>query len=48
MVLNLESAIWAADVTSVHIERSFVIEAGGCRPLADQPRDEPLSISTGQ
>ena len=48
MVLNLESAIWAADVTSVHIERSFVIEAGGWRPLADQPRDEPLSISSGQ
>ena len=47
MVLNLESAIWAADVSSVHIERSFVIEAGGCRPLADQPRDEPLSISSG-
>jgi len=47
MVLNLESAVWAADVTSVHCERSFVIDDGGCRPLADQPRDEPLSISLG-
>ena len=48
MVLNLESAVWAADVSSVHCERSFVIAGGGCRPLADQPRDEPLSISSGQ
>lgn len=47
MVLNLESAVWAADVTSVHCERSFVICDGGCRPLAEQPRDEPLSISSG-
>ena len=47
MVLNLESAVWAADVSSVHCERSFVIAGGGCRPLADQPRDEPLSISSG-
>ncbi len=47
MVLNLESAVWAADVTSVHCERSFVITDDGCRPLADQPRDEPLSISSG-
>ena len=47
MVLNLESAVWAADVSSVHCEQSFVITDGGCRPLADQPRDEPLSISSG-
>lgn len=47
MVLNLESAVWATDVSSVHCERSFVITGGGCRPLADQPRDEPLSISSG-
>ncbi len=47
MVLNLESAVWAADVSSVHCERSFVITEGGCGPLADQPRDEPLSISSG-
>ena len=47
MVLNLESAVWADDVSSVHCERSFVITGGGCRPLADQPRDEPLSISSG-
>ena len=48
MVLNLESAVWADDVSSVHCERSFVITEGGCRPLADQPRAEPLSISSGQ
>ncbi len=48
MVLNLESAVWAEDASSVHCERSFVITDGGCRPLADQPRDEPLSISSGQ
>lgn len=48
MVLNLESAVWVGDVSSVHCERSFVITGGGCRPLADQPRDEPLSISSGQ
>lgn len=47
MILNLELAVWAPDVSSVHIERSFVIEPGGCRPLTDQPRDEPLSISSG-
>lgn len=47
MVLNLESAIWAVDVTSVHLEQSFVISPSGCRPLACQPRDEPLSISSG-
>ena len=47
MVLNLESAVWAAGVSSVHCERSFVIAGGGCRPLADQSRDEPLSISSG-
>ena len=48
MVLNLESAVWADDVSSVHCEQSFVICDGGCRPLADQPRDEPLSISSGR
>ena len=48
MVLNLESAVWADDVSSVHCEQSFVIEDDGCRPLADQPRDEPLSISSGR
>ena len=47
MVINLESAIWASGTSSVHIERSFVIEGSGCRPLSDQPRDEPISISSG-
>ena len=47
MVINLESAIWSSETNSVHIERSFVIENEGCRPLSDQPRDEPISISSG-
>lgn len=47
MVINLEAPVWAAGAASVHVERSFVIESGGCRPLTDQPRDEPLSISAG-
>lgn len=47
MVINLEAPLWAAGPESVHVERSFVIESGGCRPLTDQPRDEPLSISAG-
>lgn len=47
MVVNLEAPLWASGVASVHVERSFVIESGGCRPLIDQPRDEPLAISSG-
>lgn len=47
MVINLEAPLWAAGAAAVHVERSFVIESGGCRPLTDQPRDEPLSISAG-
>ena len=47
MVINLEAPLWAAGAASVHVERSFVIESGGCRPLVDQPRDEPLAISSG-
>lgn len=27
--------------------KEYMILPGGCQPLTDQPRDEPLSISSG-
>jgi len=38
MVFNLESAIFTAGAGSVHIERTFVVTPGGCRPLVPQDR----------
>jgi Xaa-Pro aminopeptidase len=42
MVVNLEAPIFTLGTGSVHCERSFVITAGGSRPLALQDRSAPV------
>lgn len=42
MVFNLESAIFMPGIGSPHIEKSFVVTAQGCRPLAAQDRSGPV------
>src|SRR5262245_35334155 len=42
MVLNLEAPIFTLGAGAVHCERSFVITAGGSRPLAVQERSTPV------
>ena len=42
MVVNLESSTFLPGVASLHVERSFVIEPGGPRPLIPQSLDRLL------
>jgi Xaa-Pro dipeptidase len=42
MVVNLEAPIFTLGTGAVHCERSFVITAGGSRPLAVQDRSTPV------
>jgi Xaa-Pro dipeptidase len=44
MVLNLEAPLFMLARGSVHTERSFVVIAGGCRPLVDQARQTPVEM----
>jgi Xaa-Pro dipeptidase len=44
MVVNLEVNIFMANVGSLHVERTFVIEAHGCRSIVPQQRKEPWEI----
>ena len=45
MVFNLEAPVFILGRASVHTERSFVVTAGGCRPLVNQDRDTPVVVS---
>ena len=47
MVVNLEVNIFMADVGSLHVERTFVIEAQGSRPIVPHQREEPWEIISG-
>jgi len=49
MVINLEAGMFVLDEGSLQFERTFVIGAGGCRPLIHQFRDTPFQpgINTG-
>ena len=42
MVLNLEAMIFMPGVGSLHLEKSFVVEAAQTRPLIPQDRRQPL------
>ncbi len=42
MVLNLEAMIFMPGVASLHLEKSFVVEAQTTRPLVQQDRRAPL------
>jgi Xaa-Pro dipeptidase len=44
MVVNLEVPVFARGSHSIHNERSFVVTAGGCRPLTEQPRHAPYVV----
>jgi Xaa-Pro aminopeptidase len=45
MVFNLEAPVFILGRGSVHTERSFLVTAGGCRPLIDQDRRAPAMVS---
>lgn len=45
MVLNLEAPVFILGRGSVHTERSFVVTAGGSRPLVAQERRAPVTVS---
>jgi Xaa-Pro aminopeptidase len=45
MVFNLEAPVFILGRASVHTERSFVVTAGGCRPLVNQDREAPVVVS---
>ena len=47
MVVNLEVNIFMANLGSLHVERTFVIEAQGCRSIVPQQRKEPWEIVSG-
>ena len=47
MVVNLEVNIFMANVGSLHVERTFVIEAHGCRSIVPQQRKEPWETVSG-
>jgi Xaa-Pro aminopeptidase len=47
MVINLEAPVFAIGGWSAHCERSFVVTAGGCRPLIPQDRQAPLVVAGG-
>ena len=47
MVVNLEVNIFMANLGSLHVERTFVIEAHGCRSIVPQQRKEPWEIVSG-
>ena len=47
MVVNLEVNIFMADVGSLHVERTFVVEAQGSRPIVPQERKAPWEIAAG-
>lgn len=42
MVINLESINFLPGIGSLHIEKSFVVTADGCRPLTPQDRSAPF------
>jgi Xaa-Pro dipeptidase len=44
MVVNLEVPVFARGSHSIHNEQSFVVTAGGCRPLTEQPRHAPCVV----
>lgn len=48
MVINLEAPLFMPGIGSLQIERSFVVTASGCRPLAVQDRDRPVLVGAGQ
>jgi hypothetical protein len=39
---NLEAALFLPGLASFQVERSFVVTAAGCRPLARQDRMRPI------
>jgi Xaa-Pro aminopeptidase len=45
MVLNLEAPVFTLGAGAVHCERSFVLSADGCEPLAVQERSAPVTSS---
>jgi Xaa-Pro dipeptidase len=47
MVLNLEAGLLVVGTRSVQCERTFVVTADGCRPLAAQDRERPLVAGAG-
>ena len=47
MVVNLEVNIFMAGLGSLHVERTFVVEAQGSRPIVPQERKTPWEIVAG-
>ena len=47
MVVNLEVNSFMAGVGSLHVERTFVVEAQGRRPIALQQRKDPWETVAG-
>jgi Xaa-Pro dipeptidase len=45
MIVNLEVAGHWPDGASVQVEQSFLVEADGASPLADQPRDHAFKLN---
>lgn len=48
MVINLEAPLLTPGVRSVHCEQTFVVTAGGCRPLIAQDREAPVVCAAGE